>query len=188
METSRILIQNKIRTDGDYKQRILQCIKYIMIHRFGSHELAWFDEQKIQPTADGVVEFFQTCAITGNKTAYPLITSLKGTISQTRKLTDITPHAYKCSPIAIGWAWLGDFRFSPPNDEAWRNSVDVAAKLLRAWPHLKIVGHTSVPGATRDEKKHCPGKLLDVEKFEQEARAIALADAGKDLIDIGLTF
>lgn len=173
------------------RSRRIEDIRYVVLHRFGSHDLDWYDEQGITPTAKGVAEFYQrnpeAASATGGQMPYPFVIGLGGGAWQARRITDIAPHARRFNRAAIGMAFLGNFNLLPPTREQWEMGIDLCASLLRMWPHLQIVGHTQLGAdATGTPGKQCPGRLFDVTDFAAEVKAVNDSAAGMALISMGV--
>ena len=186
-------IENVIRKIGGepMRQRAVADLRYIVLHRFGSHDLEWYDEQGIAPTALGVAKFYQrnpeACAATGGHMPYTFVVGQGGGAWQARALTDVTPHSKRFNTPGIGVAFLGDFRLLPPTRDQWNVGVDMCAALRRLWPHLQIVGHTGLGAeATSDPGKQCPGRMFDVTDFAAEVQSVIDAAAGMHLLSMGV--
>ena len=186
-------VENVIsKVGGDpLEQRALSELRYIVVHRFGSHELAWYDTHGITPTAQGVARFYQrnpeAAAATGGNMPYVFVVGLGGTVWQAKRLTDVTPHARRFNQEGIGVAFLGDFRMLPPSREQWNAGVDLCAALRRMWSHLQIVGHTNLgAAATSNPGKQCPGQLFEVTDFAAEVQSVNDRSAGMHLLSMGV--
>jgi len=186
-------VANVIRKCGEPHpgERDISELRYIVIHRFGSHELGWYDEHGITNTAEGVAKFYQqnpeACAATGGQMPYAFVIGMFGSAWQARHITDVSPHARRFNQTGIGIAFLGDFRMLPPPREQWNMGVDLCAALLRMWPHLQIVGHTNLgKHATSTPGKQCPGRLFEVTDFAAEVQSVNESAAGMELISMGV--
>lgn len=192
---SHVRVQNVINSiDGPPRGIVqMEAVKYLMLHRTMSHDLAWYEKHLVTPDAKGCSKFYQTNAearaAVGGRFPYAFVVGMTE-IWQTRKLTDATPHARGFSDgrgnnEAVGIALIGDFRLLPPNGEQWILTVDLCAAIVRRYPHLRIVGHDEVPGAAPPDKK-CPGKLWDMGLFRAEVQAVNDVQAARALVAMGM--
>lgn len=187
-----LTVENVInRIGGDRpRQRKISDLMYLMIHRFGSHDLQWYDDQGITPDALGVAKFYHdngdASAATGGEMPYTFVVGVYGTIWQARHILDVTPHGKRFNVPAIGIACLGDFRLLPPTLNQIQALEDLLAGIKRLWPHLEIVGHSDLKWAATPGKQ-CPGSNMPLGKIIENVNTINEARAGQALINAGVS-
>lgn len=155
-------IENRIEEvkRWDPKQRTLNVAKfeYAINHRV-------LPPAKFSRDAVGVAEFYATvpeaAKATGGEMPYALVILPDGTVEQALPLSDFGPHAAAFNLRGCGIGWIGDFRAHLPTDWQWESGFEL--NTLFAGMGLKIRGHTEMGvTASRDPKKDCPGRLLDM--------------------------
>lgn len=158
--------------EHNYRRRPLSMIDTIMMHRVDEGEdaisvAAWFAKNGIASGAG-----------TTNM-PYMFVITRDGRIQQTAPLAFVTPHGRSWNPRSIGVACIGNFRKNqkggaPPTSQ----QLDAAAWLCRRlWDYfgkpLKVVGHSSSPGASKWGAAHnCPGDLFPLDSVIEAARAL----------------
>jgi hypothetical protein len=157
------------KTDrANYKQRGLESIDGVMIHRVGKDHATGAD---FGDTAEDICRAFTegpAARYTGHKIPYTFVIEAGGRVAQTLPLSWVGPHALRKSPKWVSVAFIGDFRSHPPTNEQIVSGVILGRMLLGtlALPVQAIKGHTQVPGATADKKKECPGKRFNLYEFK----------------------
>jgi N-acetylmuramoyl-L-alanine amidase len=147
--------------------RDLEKIKGIMIHRIDVGETGEDVVRAFNKTAK-----FAAGSYTGGYVGYTFIIRRDGLVDQLRQLNQVTMHSIGYNHTYIGVAVVGDFNKHQPTPAQWDSLVELCYLLsLQIGPNWELHGHTELPGASRDPKKICPGKFLDLKKLEAEIRA-----------------
>lgn len=99
--------------------------------------------------------------------AYHFLVMDDGTVQQAAPLDIITPHARSYNARNLAVAIHGDFTKHEPTDEQWWAAVFLCNTLMTLFCMNPgdLDGHTSLPSATADPRKRCPGDLWPMEAF-----------------------
>lgn len=160
--------------DGRERERSLDAIQKIMIHRVGVDRKYKRVLGKTGPEiAKKFVKDPEIAKYTGGENPYTFYVGGK-TIWQALPLTEVGAHARRFNVSAIGIATIGDWRYDTPDDDTFRTTVDLTEFLIRAlgldpWD---VSGHTEAgAGATNTPGKDCPGEKWDMDFFRLETAA-----------------
>ncbi len=165
------LIYSEVMGSKTYSRRPLGSIEGIMMHRVGKDRATGVD---FGDTAEEIcLEFTEGLAksAVGGKVPYTFIAEADGRIAQTLPLSLIGPHALKLSATWLSVALVGDFRYDEPPDVQFLSTMFLLRALLGtlALGVTAIKGHTDpemvAAGSTRNKRKECPGKFLDLYKL-----------------------
>lgn len=172
------------------KVRDIDEIKYIVIHRFGWNDLRDYDANGISPNALGAYKFYQSNGeayiATGGRFPYTFMVGQGGLVWQTSDIGVVTPHAMRWNVPGLGIACFGDFTLLPPTNEQMGALTELLAALVRYLGDVKVVGHTELPGSTRDPNKDCPGRNLNMDKLRSSISNMNDGLAAQSLIRLGI--
>jgi len=114
---------------------------------------------------------------TGHKLPYTFVVGRDGLITQTLPLNHVGPHAWTWNARSYGVACVGDFTRDRPTGSQWDSAVALCACLMDFYGVVQVQGHTSVPMATTDDSKICPGKHWNMKDFQTDVVALSTSDA-----------
>lgn len=160
-----------VRTGHRYRPQDYSQVEYLVIHRSGVGS----------PKDAGKVFFEDEANGTGGKYPYHFYVPVVGAVQQAALLQDATPHAREYNRCSIAIAIEGDPRWQKLPKDQYARLVELLVwlSMFFGWSPrtAKIVGHTSLPKASGDPKKVCPGKYLPMRRLryavEDRARQIA---------------
>lgn len=187
-----IEIVNRLSLTGNLqtRERDISSLRWFVVHRFGWIDRNEFGVNGVSPDAEGVSDFYarepEASRATGGKPPYTFIIDHFGTVEQVYPVGAITPHATRFNVSGVGVAVLGDFRFVPPTDQQIKSLTELWSLFVSAWPGMSIVGHTDLPNATKDVRKVCPGRNMDLVKIDTTARAMVRDRLVRSLVDAGV--
>jgi hypothetical protein len=156
----------------------LEHIQFLVIHRLS---LAREAKGNPSPVPDdvlagaNVVDAFGDRGLgTGGATPYHALIRRNGTLDQMLRLSTRGAHAtdVRAEPEWYNWrsvavAIAGNTDESPPTQGQTDTLIRVVSELLPLCGEL--VGHTDLPGASRDPHKRCPGRLIYLEDVQRVA-------------------
>jgi N-acetyl-anhydromuramyl-L-alanine amidase AmpD len=154
---------------GARPPRPISRISTIMVHRISAElgenavELAkaFRDQSK-----------YAAGSYTGGQIAYTFIVRKDGVCEQAIPLSDVGWHALRWSREAIGIGVIGDFHLSDqPTEAQWETLIKLCSALAYFIGAYTLVGHTEVPGSTKDLNKRCPGQGLSMEDLRAHVAA-----------------
>ena len=125
---------------------------------------------------------------TGGSNPYSIIIGKLGQRWQCLPLSDVGHHARRWSYLTIGVAVIGDPRHEPLTPEQHWALVDTCV-ILAGMPGSSsrvIRGHDERKGASRDPRKECPGRLLDLAELRREVELLLLDDWRRRAHEAGL--
>lgn len=154
----------------DMPRRIKADIDTVMFHRIGP---CLRPGQRLTGAADIAAWFHENPETIGSPhMPYTFVITDAGVIEQALPILVKSPHAAAWNKRAVGIAVIGDFRNAQPPDAQKQACVYLLRRIMYTIGRpLKVVGHTSVPGATTDPDKICPGKNLSVDWVNKAALA-----------------
>ncbi len=161
------------------RSRVLECykpgsgrpldrsqVRYLMVHHTS---LSKYGDDNPHPIPDALIDAPALCGRfsnpalgTGGRPPYHGLTLLDGRNEQCLPLSIRGAHAIGCNGASVAWAVVGET--APANSVQLEALADVCAVLL-PWlglGALSIVGHTDLPGTSRDPAKKCPRPTIDV--------------------------
>lgn len=154
-------------------------VTHLVIHRCDLHQIG---PDNPHPVADEMLDG-QTLAMrfrastqpppyglgTYGRIPYHAVVDLRANIQQILPLSLMGAHAIGYNWRSWGVAVVGDTDQRPATADQWEALVWVCSSLAVANRGLIISGHTSLPGASADPTKRCPGRYLPVTRLGVEA-------------------
>lgn len=140
----------------------------VMIHRVGKDHETGAD---FGDTAEDICRAFTegpAARYTGYKIPYSFIVQADGRVAQALPLSWVGPHALKLSRKWVAIAFIGDFRDSEPTPSQFVAGT-ILVRMVLGTLGLgveAIEGHTSVPKASSNPAKKCPGKGFNLYEFK----------------------
>ncbi len=155
-------------------------LRYLMIHRQSlarqtdANPIPIPDDELDGPMLTG--KFSAVVFRTGGLTPYPVLILADGTIEQLLPLSIRGAHARIYNRISLAVGVVGNTDERPMTDKQYESLVWVCQRLTPINGGLRIVGHTDMPGATRDPSKRCPGRYLSIDSLERRVKSTLLAE------------
>lgn len=165
------LIYDEVKGEKTYKRARLDEREGVLIHRVGKDRATGVD---FGDSAEEICEAFTegpAAPFVGGKVPYTFIVEKGGRIAQALPLTWIGPHAAALSRSWLSVAFVGDFRYESPSDEAFLGGIFLVRNLLGTLGRgiSAVRGHTEPEmvalGSTKNRNKQCPGARFDLYKF-----------------------
>ena len=178
-------IRNKIDIcdDGKPRSRKFDHVDKLIVHRIGDS----LGETGVEIAAAFRDEStYAAGSYTGGNMPYHFVIRKTGVIDQCLTLSDHAPHARRWNASGLAVAVVGDFRVhepAPAQVEALRAFCG-----LRVLYGLQVVGHTELPGASKDKNKQCPGNKLNMNQLRSDAAAYAAQHARQMVEACGIDF
>lgn len=147
-------------------------LTHLVLHKTGVsvRELPWLPD----PLADKDCNAFELARrfrrpnkYTGGLVPYHVLVDVDGRAEQMLPLSMQGAHAVKRNAVALGIAYLGE----NPTQSQIVTMFALATVLVPINAGLEVVGHTELPGASRDPRKVCPGSKLDLAWFRSAVAA-----------------
>lgn len=157
--------------DGRHRERNLDALKYIAIHRVGLDKKLGLSLGKNGfEVAKQFIHNPDVAKYTGGENPYTFIVDPDGTIWQCLPIDEVGNHARRWNVPALGVAFYGDFRTDSPTEAQFTRGMDLCFVLVHAlgltpWD---IKGHTELPGGSQSPDKSCPGPKFDLDFFRTE--------------------
>jgi hypothetical protein len=154
-------ILNRTELGKDCKNRQLGLISRVIVHR-----------NSVGENVDEIYKFFkENPNYTGGKIPYHFFVYKDGTIVQTIPLSKIGFAALAANAGGIQVCGVGDFRTLAPSVKQYESILWIVTQLCKWIGRPVAFGHDEIPEAMGDEKKVCPGHLInmnEVRKFVSE--------------------
>lgn len=157
--------------DGRHRERNLDAIKRIAIHRVGvDKKLGLSLGKNGLEVAKQFLHNPEVAKYTGGENPYTFIVDPDGTIWQCLPVDEVGAHARRWNVPALGVAFYGDFRVDSPTDAQFARGLSLVRHLIGALglePWV-VEAHTELPGSSSAPGKECPGEKFDLEFFRTE--------------------
>jgi N-acetyl-anhydromuramyl-L-alanine amidase AmpD len=165
-------------------RRDLSKITTVLVHRIEDAE-----------NATDLAQFFRDHPeYTGGKMGYHILIQRDGVVEQAVEFARASQGAIVANPYSIQIACVGDLTKYPLTTSQQCSLLDTCVDLCEwiGYDKAQLKGHTEIPGATRDPKKDCPGKMLDMGELRKLvwnwACSTDKAETEEHLIACGYTF
>jgi hypothetical protein len=148
-----------------YLNRSFSSLERIIIHRSGPWPKEYGEHKDAQDVAN---TFANNNLGTGYKMPYSYVLNPDNlSVFRAVPLEKVTPHAGRYNITSVGIAILKDLRNEHIDDEAFVLLAELCNHIrMFTNKDLEIVGHTDLPGASKDLDKVCPGKNLDIHELK----------------------
>ncbi len=181
----RVLDQIKRCDDGKTRERRLERVDKVVIHKIGA---------SLGTTGPEIADAFRDTRkykagyYTGGQVGYHLVIRPDGIVDQCLYLTDTGAHAARFNLKSIGVAIVAeheDFTEHPPTGEQWLSLVELCV-IFRDMG-MTIHGHTELgKGATSDPKKDCPGPMVPLDELRSEVALMRESKVLEKVREVGL--
>lgn len=161
------------------KRLHIPSVSHVVVHRCDLHHLGPDNPQPIpddQLTGVELARRFRASAKappnglgTYGRIPYHATIDTRATIEQLLPLSAMGAHAKGYNWRSWGVAVIGDTDQRPMSADQWEALVWVCSSWGIANNGLIIAGHTSLPGASADPSKRCPGRYVPIARLEVEA-------------------